>query len=71
MVASVPVSRDTVFVAGGQPSITYVDRKHLDIDRALADAGVDWDDASRQLDIGDPYLRFFLRWQVRQDALAA
>ena len=30
------------------------------------DAGVDWDDDSRQLDISDPYLRLYLRWQVRK-----
>jgi hypothetical protein len=30
------VSRDTVFIAGGQPSITYVDRKQLDMERHLA-----------------------------------
>ena len=32
------VSRDTVFIAGGQPSITYVDRKQLDMERHLARA---------------------------------
>jgi hypothetical protein len=29
---------------------------------------VDWDDAKRSLDISDPYLRFYLRWQIRQGA---
>lgn len=29
------------------------------------DAGIDWDPEKRQLDISDPYLRFYLRWQVR------
>jgi hypothetical protein len=32
------VTRNTVFVAGGQPSVTYVQRKHLDIERQLARA---------------------------------
>ena len=31
------VSRDTVFIAGGQPSITYVDRKQLDMERHVLD----------------------------------
>jgi hypothetical protein len=29
------------------------------------DAGIDWDGDSRKIDISDPYLRFYLRWQVR------
>jgi hypothetical protein len=32
------------------------------------DVGVDWDDDKRTLDISDPYLRFYLRWKVRQSA---
>src|SRR5579863_4647347 len=36
--ADPPVSRDTVFIAGGQPSITYVGRDHLDMERRLARA---------------------------------
>lgn len=31
------------------------------------DAGVDWDDDTRHLDISDPYLRFYLRWQVAKN----
>lgn len=31
-------SRDAVFIAGGQPSVTYVDRKELDMERHLARA---------------------------------
>lgn len=44
--------------------------KHLaKISREIGtDVGVDWDDDNRQLDISDPYLRFYLRWQVRQGA---
>jgi len=30
-----------------------------------SDSGVDWDEEKRTLDITDPYLRFYLRWQVR------
>lgn len=30
------------------------------------DVGIDWDAEKRQLDISDPYLRFYLRWQVRR-----
>ena len=33
-----PLTRDDVFVAGGQPSVTYIDRKHLGIERELARA---------------------------------
>lgn len=29
------------------------------------DAGIDWDADSRRVDISDPYLRFYLRWQIR------
>lgn len=29
------------------------------------DAGIDWDGDSRRVDISDPYLRFYLRWQIR------
>jgi hypothetical protein len=29
------------------------------------DAGIDWDDDGRRVDISDPYLRFYLRWQIR------
>lgn len=29
------------------------------------DVGLDWDEDTRSLDISDPYLRFYLRWQVR------
>jgi hypothetical protein len=30
-----------------------------------SDKGMDWDDGKRMLHITDPYLRFYLRWQVR------
>lgn len=30
-----------------------------------ADSAIDWDDDSREVAIADPYLRFYLRWQVR------
>src|SRR5437868_5408513 len=33
--APIQPSRDTVFVAGGQPSVTYVDRAHLKIEDSL------------------------------------
>src|SRR5688500_9312617 len=33
-----PVHRDEVFVAGGQPSITYVEREELHMERQLARA---------------------------------
>ncbi|PIT04957.1 hypothetical protein TSA1_32585 [Bradyrhizobium nitroreducens] len=29
------------------------------------DAGIDWDADERKIDISDPYLRFYLRWQIR------
>jgi hypothetical protein len=31
-----------------------------------ADKGMDWDDSKRMLHITDPYLRFYLRWQVKE-----
>ena len=34
------------------------------------DVGVDWSDEDKTLDISDPYLRFYLRWQVRNDLLS-
>lgn len=30
-----------------------------------ADSAIDWDDDSREVAVADPYLRFYLRWQVR------
>lgn len=41
--------------------------KHLSrISReAGADSAIDWDDDSREVAVADPYLRFYLRWQVR------
>ena len=30
-----------------------------------ADRGIDWDESNRSLNISDPYLRFYLRWQIR------
>jgi hypothetical protein len=45
--------------------------KHLSRISAEAggDMGIDWDDGKRMLHITDPYLRFYLRWQVRQSAM--
>lgn len=41
--------------------------KHLaKISEAVGnDAGLDWSDDERTVDISDPYLRFYLRWQIR------
>lgn len=30
-----------------------------------AESAIDWDDDSREVTVADPYLRFYLRWQVR------
>lgn len=30
-----------------------------------ADSAIDWDDDGREVAVADPYLRFYLRWQVR------
>lgn len=30
---------------------------------------IDWDEDKREINIVDPYLRFFLRWQVRSEGL--
>jgi hypothetical protein len=41
--------------------------KHLStISQSIGnDAGIDWDGDVRKVDISDPYLRFYLRWQIR------
>ncbi len=47
--------------------VTSVLKRLSKISRDIgADVGVDWDDDKRSLDISDPYLRFYLRWQIRQ-----
>jgi hypothetical protein len=30
-----------------------------------SEAAIDWDDDKREINLTDPYLRFYLRWQVR------
>jgi len=32
-----------------------------------AGSAVDWDDDNREITVVDPYLRFYLRWQVRRE----
>jgi len=32
------------------------------------ESAIDWNDDSREVTIADPYLRFYLRWQVRKNA---
>jgi hypothetical protein len=47
--------------------VTSVLKQLSKISREMgSDVGIDWDEDSRSLDISDPYLRFYLRWQVRQ-----
>jgi len=45
--------------------------KHLArISRSIgAGSAVDWDDDKREITLTDPYLRFYLRWQVRRDTI--
>jgi hypothetical protein len=47
--------------------------KHLSrISRNMgAGDAVDWDDDKREITVVDPYLRFYLRWQVRRENLPA
>jgi hypothetical protein len=33
-----------------------------------AESAIDWNEDSREVTVADPYLRFYLRWQVRQNA---
>lgn len=43
--------------------------KHLvkiSLEAGLGSA-IDWDEEKREVNIADPYLRFYLRWQVRKD----
>ena len=44
--------------------------KHLSlISRKIgAESAVDWDDNNREINLVDPYLRFYLRWQVRNSS---
>ena len=44
--------------------------KHLSrISREIgAGSAIDWDDDKREINLVDPYLRFYLRWQVRKAA---
>ena len=30
-----------------------------------ADSAIDWDETKREINVADPYLRFYLRWKVR------
>ena len=30
-----------------------------------AESAIDWDEDNREVNLADPYLRFYLRWQVR------
>lgn len=32
-----------------------------------ADSAIDWNEDTREVTVADPYLRFYLRWQVRQE----
>lgn len=32
-----------------------------------ADSAIDWDEHGRHITVADPYLRFYLRWQVREN----
>lgn len=45
--------------------------KHLSrISRKIgAESAVDWDDDNREINMVDPYLRFYLRWNIRQPHL--
>ena len=33
-----------------------------------AESAIDWNDDTREVTVADPYLRFYLRWQVRKNA---
>ena len=35
------------------------------------DLAIDWDEDKREINVVDPYLRFFLRWQVRAEGVVA
>lgn len=61
-----------VVLAGDLPQkheVTNVLKHLARISQSIGpDVGVDWDEDQRQIDISDPYLRFYLRWKVRQIA---
>ncbi|MDE1883324.1 MAG: AAA family ATPase [Rhodospirillales bacterium] len=43
--------------------------KHLSlISRSTTSMAIDWDEENRTINLADPYLRFYLRWQVREEA---
>lgn len=39
--------------------------------KAKQQSAIDWDDDRREINLADPYLRFYLRWQVREDRALA
>jgi hypothetical protein len=47
--------------------------KHLSrISREIgAESAIDWDDDKREVNVVDPYLRFYLRWEVRRGLMPA
>ena len=47
-------------VTGALKHLTIISRK------IEAESAIDWDDDNREVTVADPYLRFYLRWQVRE-----
>ena len=36
--------------------------------KAGSESAIDWDDSKREINVADPYLRFYLRWRIRSRA---
>ncbi|MDD5586716.1 MAG: hypothetical protein PHY92_07165 [Alphaproteobacteria bacterium] len=48
--------------------ITAALKQLTNISREIgAESAIDWNEDTREITVADPYLRFYLRWQVRQD----
>ena len=65
----VAMSRLLVEVVPQKHEITSA-LKHLSLisKKSGAEDAIDWDEDKREISVADPYLRFFLRWQVREAA---
>lgn len=59
--ASVPIKHE---VTSALKHLVVIARKVAE--EAESEPAIDWDDDNREVAIADPFLRFYLRWQVKQ-----
>jgi hypothetical protein len=68
---SVPIPCGGPFTAGNEETLIQLlmrDRGSNPPNHAMktgTEVAIDWDEDKREVNLTDPYLRFFLRWQVR------